>query len=445
MWDEEVVSKLLETGMWVLISSRDEGLVTGANGEAVGVDELSDSDAQSVLRKAAERPPETRLPDDAIDLIDLCRHVAMDLAFVGRWSMVRGRQDRTAWSEAAGRIRHEMGNVRGGSGADAACDARTERRKAILQAGFEDLGTGSDDERVQRLYLSLGVLPDGHAFTKKDAAILLFDKALSADDEASAGGVLDILERWAVLRSEEGVYRMHDSHSGFARESPRDRRDVRKRALKGWLRYISSLEALRSIDIHVLKRLWLAAEHVGGKGRAKARPYIEELDEMAESHPSLRETIEAVATFQEAQGDWEGASATWHRLLKAEKRDLGEYHPYVLNTYRSISNCSERLGNAEEAAQCLEEVRTALPLALARIREQLEAGKVKGLDGAAGLLSLASTMSTLSPEDGDGAEMMLRRSLEVQETELGPQKMQFCYTLYARTLHKLGVTPSYYC
>ncbi|CAM9547199.1 unnamed protein product, partial [Hapterophycus canaliculatus] len=439
VWEEEVVSKLLETDMWVLLSTRDKRLVTGAVGEAVGVDELSDADAESMLRKAAELPPEARLPDDAIDLIDLCGHVAMDLAFVGRWSMVRGRQDRTAWSEAAGRIRQEMGKVRAGCGTYAAGDARMRRRKAILQAGFEDLGSGSDDERVQRLYLSLGVLPDDYAFTKKNAATLLYDKAPSADDEASAGGVLDTLERWAVLRSEEGFYRMHDAHAGFARDNLEDRGDVRKRALRGWLKCIGSLEAVRSIDRYVLKRLWLAAECVGGEGWAKLRPYVKALDGMSESHPSLRETIEAVATFQEAQQDWKGASTTWCRLLQAEKRDLGDHHPYVLNTYRSISNCSKRLGNTTEAAEWLEKVRIALPLTLAKIQEQLDAGRVKGLDGAAGLLSLASTMSILSPGDRGRAEMMLRRSLEMQETELGPQDMQLCYNLYARTLHKLGV------
>ena len=41
VWETEVVSKLLETGMWVLLSARDGVLVTDAEGEAVGVGELS--------------------------------------------------------------------------------------------------------------------------------------------------------------------------------------------------------------------------------------------------------------------------------------------------------------------------------------------------------------------------------------------------------------------
>ncbi|CAM9357053.1 unnamed protein product, partial [Ectocarpus sp. 4 AP-2014] len=105
VWEKEVVCELLETGTWVLLSTRDEELVTGSDGEVVGVDEMSEVEAESVLRKASELSPETRLPDDAVDLIELCGRVAMDLAFVGRWSTVRGRSDRTAWSDAAGKVK----------------------------------------------------------------------------------------------------------------------------------------------------------------------------------------------------------------------------------------------------------------------------------------------------------------------------------------------------
>ncbi|CAN0075431.1 unnamed protein product [Scytosiphon promiscuus] len=430
VWEEEVVSKLLETGMWVLLTTRAQGLVTRENGHVVGVDELSHSDAQSVLRKAAELPTDARLPDDAIDLINLCGHVAMDLAFVGRWSVVRGRQDRTAWSEAAGRIRHELGKIGGGTSADATVHARVTRRKAILRAGFEDLGIGSDDERVQKLYLSLGVLPDGHALTKKDAATLLYDHIASVDDEVSAGGVLDTLERWAVLRCEDGLYRMHDSHSGFARESLEDHGGVRKRALKRWRAHISSLETLRSTDESVLKRLWLAVEDIGGEGWAKTRPYVKALDGMVESHPLFRGTVEAVGEFQETQEDWNGARAMWCRLLNVEKRHLGDHHPYVLNTYRCLARCAERLGDADEAAEWLQMERDGLPLALAKFHERIADDGVNGLEDANALTSLASTMSELTLGDGDGAETLLRRSLSMKEAALGPEDAELCFTLY---------------
>lgn len=82
VWDREVMSKVLETGMWVVISTRSEKLVSGAKETAVIVDELSEVDAESVLRSAVGLPPASRLPDDAITLVELCGRVAMDLAFV---------------------------------------------------------------------------------------------------------------------------------------------------------------------------------------------------------------------------------------------------------------------------------------------------------------------------------------------------------------------------
>eukprot|EP00903_Cladosiphon_okamuranus_P021305 g19576.t1 len=232
VWEEEVVSKLLETGMSVLVSTRNGELVA-EHGEVVGVDELSETDAESVLRRAAELPPDVRLPDDAADLIELCGQVAIDLAFVGRWSTVRGRRDRRAWSNAARKVRAETKRAGGDAENFVSGTSRTKRRNAVLQAGFEDLATGVDNERVQRLCLSLSVLPDGYGFTLKDAAVLLHDGVLDAQDEASVLGVVEVLERWSVVRSMKRwylrpqhdwtVYVLHDAHSAFARENLMDR------------------------------------------------------------------------------------------------------------------------------------------------------------------------------------------------------------------------------
>lgn len=105
VWEKEVVLELMETGMWVLISTRTDDLVKGAQGDAAGVNEVSMTNAKSVLRRAAELSPELNLPDEAVDVITLCGYVAMDLAFVGRWSTLRNRHDRQAWSNAAEKVR----------------------------------------------------------------------------------------------------------------------------------------------------------------------------------------------------------------------------------------------------------------------------------------------------------------------------------------------------
>ncbi|CAM9624682.1 unnamed protein product, partial [Ectocarpus sp. 6 AP-2014] len=432
VWESDVVSQLLETGMWVLLSTRDEELVKRAKGEVVGVDELSEAEAESVLRRAAELSPEARLPDDAMDLIELCGRVAMDLAFVGRWSTVRGRQDRTAWSDAACKVRAEMNKERVNAKSNGSEDSRVNRRRAILQAGFEDLAIGSDDERVQRLYLSLAVLPDGHAFTVKDAAVLLYDREPGTEDEASVGVVVETLERWTTIRSVEATYRMHDAHSNFARESLMDRGDVRRPAIKRLVRSISSLEALRSINRYVLKSLWAGVQRVGGDGWATTRPYEKALEALDESNsPLFRQNIEAVAWFQEAQEDWTGANRTWRQLLAVEEVQLGADHPYVLNTYRCLAKCVEHQGNVEEAKEWHRKERQALPLAMARVQS-----KNLGPDD----LKVAGTLHDLGicvREAGrpDEAEEALRRCLEIKETRLGPKDA----VQVASTLHDLGV------
>ncbi|CAN0356115.1 unnamed protein product [Ectocarpus sp. 8 AP-2014] len=435
VWEEDVVSKLVETGMWVLLSTRDEAVVKRSRGKTVVVDELSQADAESVLKRAAELPPDARLPDDAVDLIKLCGRVAMDVAFVGRWSTVRGRHDPASWSDAASTIRTEMEKAGHDPDNDSAENTPAKRRKAILQGGFEDLAIGSDDERVQRLYLSLAVMPDGHAFSLKDAAVLLYDRSPSTEDEASAGGVVDVLERWSIIRSAQGTYRMHDAHTDFARECLLDRGHVRRPALKRWTRYLSSLDILRSSDRYVLKGLWLAIERLGGDSWVKTRPYAKALSMMLESDALLRTTAEAVGWFQEAQGDLEGASASWRRLLEVEKRELGADHPFVLNTYGNLAIWAERLGNIEEAAKWHEKEVEGLPLALARMNALVGSGLEADLDDADSLSSVAATALEFRPGDRALAETLLSRSLDVKEAILGPDHLQV-----ADTLRQLGVS-----
>lgn len=45
------------------------------------------------------------------------------------------------------------------------------------------------------------MLPDGRGFNVHDAAVLLFDRKPDVEDEASVRGVVEVLERWSVLRS----------------------------------------------------------------------------------------------------------------------------------------------------------------------------------------------------------------------------------------------------
>eukprot|EP00903_Cladosiphon_okamuranus_P018858 g17346.t1 len=432
VWEKEVVSKLRQTGMWVLISTRDGALVTASKGTAVGVDELSKADAKSVLRKAAELSPEVELPNDAVDLIELCGRVAMDLAFVGRWSTVRGRQDRTAWSDAAGKVRAEMAKIEGDSTKDIAENGRTKRRKAILHAGFEDLTIGSDDERVQRLYLSLAVMPDGHPFSVKDAAVLLYDRSPSADDEKSVIGVVEVLERWSVLRSADervgkwrgpigpvlhrGKYFFHDAHSGFARENLMERGHVRRLALARWVKHIASLDTLRSNGGYMVKGLWVAVEQLGADGWAKTRPYAKALADMDESDTLFWPAITAVARFQQLQDDLGGAMVTCRRILEACDAKIG------LGGLRTDILCD--LGVWLRQAGQLEQAETLLSLCLAIDEAKLGQEAVQ----------VAYTLQHLGEcirQAGrlEEAVELLRRCLSIREAKLDPDSEQVAYTL----------------
>ncbi|CAM9765044.1 unnamed protein product [Ectocarpus sp. 12 AP-2014] len=450
VWEKEVVSMLLKNGMTVLLSTRHEELVTGALGVPVRVDELSSEDAESVLRSAAELPPEVRLPDDAVDLIDLCGRVAMDLAFVGRWSIVRGRHDRAAWSDAAAKVRSEIAKIEGGGTAG---NARGNRRKSILQAGLEDLAIGSDDERVQRLYLSLAVLPDGQRFLVHDAALLLHDRDPTAEDEESVARVLDVLERWSVLRSTWAFeFYMHDAHSEFARENLMDRGDVRRHALRRWVGHISSLDTLMSHSAGYIRRQWLGVEQVGGEGWDKTRPYEAALAEMDDSDPLLQDSIMAVAKVQEAHEDWEKASTMWRRLLVVSNwwnlfLDGDDEHRFralfegsapgiVTVSLPHLITCARKKNSIVEEAEWREKLfEDIVPYVIVwfaeQNREKIEENMEENLEESCRLCSIVSFGVILNDRE---MEKVLRRCLVLFKARVGPEDVWV-----ARTLRDLGV------
>lgn len=57
--------------------------------ERVFVDTIGKTEAEKVLRGAANLPPDGRLCDHAMKVMDICDYAAMDIAFVGSWSSVR--------------------------------------------------------------------------------------------------------------------------------------------------------------------------------------------------------------------------------------------------------------------------------------------------------------------------------------------------------------------
>lgn len=429
VWEAEVMAKLRETRMWVLVTTRNENLVIGVNGENVQIDTLSEDDAVSVLREASELPTGVRLPEAARELIELCGRVAMDLAFVGRWGTVRKRKDTLGWSDAAAAIRTQLEAPQLDAASDEHEDARVKRRTAVLRAGFQFIGT--EDGRLQWLYLSLGVLPDAHAFLVREAGVLLYDRQCSTEDEQAVEEVVQTLERWSILRAGDGRYRMHDAHAAFARQNLADRGDVRRPAVRRWVRYISSLDALSSMGCPTLVGLWHAVERVSGTGRLTShppRPYDAALAKLDDSDSvRCRNCLDVVGVFRESQQDWEGAHVVWHRLLAIEQKSLGEDHPFVVSTLRSLAECSERMGNGTEALEWRRKERKTLESARA---SSVVAGNVD----ADSLVSLATSMMHARSWRYSEIEPLFRRALEIHVDKLGGEDVRV-----AQTLHSLGV------
>lgn len=170
--------------------------------ETVEVNVMFD-DATLVFTKAAELSDDVLLPEAATKGIELCGSMVIDLAFVGSWDMVRGRNVPRAWQDAVDVITSEMQML---NVADSTVNL--VRREAILRADWKQL-----DHRYQTLYMSLAVMPYGHAFTVDSAAMLLHDQECVDEDKTAVKQAVENLERWSVVESCDGLYKMHDAHA----------------------------------------------------------------------------------------------------------------------------------------------------------------------------------------------------------------------------------------
>lgn len=353
VWEAEVITKVRETGMWILVTTRDEGLVKATGGQAVVIDTLSEEDARSVLRRASELPTGVQLPHTASEIIDVCGRVAMDLAFVGRWSSVRKRQDPSAWSRVAVDVRKHLEEVERTSVNATRAGDREKRRLAVLRAGLRHLGAENDD--VEQLYLALGVLPDGRFIRLRDAAVLLHGHLGGTEDQKAVEELLQVLERWSILRAiKSGGPRfiMHDAHSSFARKSLMARGDIRQPVVERWVAHLCSLDGLIYYDIFSISKLLKSVEAVGDKGCCVTRPFDEALSKLDESDAeSCGRTLHNVGRFYEIERDLEGAIAVYRRLLNWERKTLGRDHREVAKTCTILSGCSLLAGKVDEARE----------------------------------------------------------------------------------------------
>eukprot|EP00752_Nemacystus_decipiens_P003237 g2995.t1 len=436
VWEAQVMEKLRETGMWVLLTTRVAEVVEP--NERVVVDQLTEVEAEDVLRGAARlrrEPLGERLCDDAMEVLDICGYVAMDIAFVGSWSSVRAAdsgvaKSKEAWADAVENIKNQIAAVRAQiSVANAGMmDDRDVNRLAVLRAGFKYLG--AEDAVAQELYVALGVFPDGHAFKESDAAVLLYDEESPTHHHVQvATGTIAILERWAVLSRAHtsGLYRMHDAHTALILHElglcvrkagrPGEAQGLLKRALSVRKAKLGADDQQVAWTLH---ELGVCEREAGRPGNAEK--FIRQALGIKEAKLGAHDQQVAVTLHELGRcvreaGRPGDAEALFRRALGIKETGLGADDPQVAVTLHELGLCVrevERPGDAEAL------FRRALGIKKAGLGAD-------DLHVAVTLLELGRCVREAGrPED---AEASFRRALEIQEAKLGADDPQVAVTL----------------
>lgn len=347
VWESAVMEQLKDTGMRVLLTTRDVKLVQGAGGIPVQADRLGGDEAEAALRGAAELHPDAVLPTCAYDVIKRCDWRAMYVGSVAKWEYLKNRDDEDAWKKALDSIDKHVAEIVAERATDEAGDIVADRHHAILRAGFDCLAY---EGMHSKLYLALAVMPDSHSFAVYEAAILLFGHHYTERDLEKADDVVAMLERWAIVRVDgTGLYRMHDARRNFARKTLMEHGNVRAMAVKRWREHLSTLDALRSVDLLVLLGLWQALELVGGDGWRKSRPYDEAVEEMDPTDPSYFASIKMLANLYQVEGDLDGVEELMQKILKRNYNLEGRNPLVVANAFCWLVLTTGSRGELQEA------------------------------------------------------------------------------------------------
>lgn len=469
VWEVQVVEKLRMTGMWVLLTTREASIVEPS--ERVVVDELTQAEAEDVLRGAARLSRGEHLCDAAMGVLKLCGNVAMDIAFVGSWNSVCSTTDGVrmssgAWGDVVRDITSQIEQVKGQTQVAIAgkVDDLHVERLAIFRAGLEYLG--AESAFAQKLYVMLALVPHGHAFGISDAGVLL-----NCDGEVLKGAIA-ILERWAVLRADTCCrYRMHDAHVNFARIRLKDSGNVRNLAVQRWTSHISRLDVAMSVDLYVLLEMWRVLDWAGGEGWWASRPYDDQVVQMDVSSQSKRPAINFVAELYDHDQKFGDLESLMRHVLKHSDAHGGG-HPDVQMTalhhirqsllsqgrVQESDNVTRRLGEmvgpnsqtpAQGCAPGFAQTATALhtygvcAVAARRLGDAEEwFRKALKVEEDGGRTASSQTVSTLQelgrcvreagrPEEARG---LLKRALEIKEAKLGADHLHVAYSL-----HTMGV------
>ena len=426
VWEPEVVRELKKTGMWILLTTRDQKIMARSPNDPVEnenkfveVHEMVDN-ARLVLTRAAGLSDNVQLPDAALEVVKLCGSMAMDLAFVGSWDLVRGRTDPWAWEDVMDKIEVKQQLIRSNDDGTTTSNPAEMRREAILRAGYNQL-----EARFQTLYLSLAVMPDGHVFTVDHAAVLLYDRECFAEDKAAVKELLRKLERWSVLESRDGRYKMHDVHANIARKKLLRTEEVRACAVQRWIKFLSTLPALGCFDSIILTVLCSAVRRVGGDGQFISRQYKEEVENMESSNPHLFQALRNLGDFFYYNGYWSDAIVVYTRFLPLFQAQEGVDRPFTMTILGRLAECAETLGQVNEAKEWRQKQRQSLSLVVTRLEKDSQID----LNYARELTLPGLDLTANEPDNNSDAEYFLRRALEIQQRRLGKDNVSVTHAM----------------
>ena len=424
VWDAQVVDKLRETGMRVLITTRERSLVD--EGMRVSAESLTDDEAKDLLRASVGLPMSVDLPEEAMIILERCDNVAMYVEFVGRWGILQAGNDgapqsRSAWEEVVQAIDQNLNEQH---------VEPKDKRLAILHSGFKYLG--GRDILAQELYMALAVLPDSYPFSVFNAAALLFDGGEGKQYSVScARRVIVILEQWAVLSPEGSeLYRMHDAHTAFGKRNLMAHEIVRSNAVHRWTDVISAPAFLCKVDSFTVVSMWRALERVNGVSWRVCRRYDVELAAMNVSDDLFRQTAEATAVLYYAEGDYQGAESLMQEVLDRCYDNVEADPKVVMSALWFCMEAAQLKGDAKRTEQLRHQ--------LEPLMEKLRQGSSFGMESSDEEKCFSLHMFGLCcfrTGDKEEAEGFHRGALAAQQRcNLGER-----HPLVAHTMYSLGV------
>eukprot|EP00752_Nemacystus_decipiens_P006434 g5796.t1 len=397
VWEPQVIAKLKETGMFVLLTTRFPEIVEPD--EVVDVDQLTPAEAEDVLRGAAELPPGQRLCDAAMEVLDdICGFVAMDIAFVGSWSTLR-TADSGAWAEIVSEINDKIDDVR--QGADG-MDDRQVKRLAVVRTGFEYLGK-EEGTLAQKLYVAIAVLPDAGRLEKAEE---WFQKALRVEEDggrAASSQALSTLHALGRCAREAGRHKK-------AKEFYRRALEIKEEKLGANLQVAYSLYRMGGCA-------WEAGQLQEAEALFKQLLQKEE-DELGPDHVAVAETLQYLGRCALEAERLEKAKELFQRALEIQKAKLGPNDVAVAVTLQHMGRCVRRAGLPGEAEELL---RRALEIQVANL----------GLDDlqvAYTLHELGLCVGRLGGYEGE-EEALFQRALKIKEANLGRDDVEVASTL----------------